>query len=219
MRQKLIRFEANKYRENILETGKALFENIRGKWNTAYFENDCPIIIELGCGRGEYTVGLAEANPDRNYVGIDIKGERIWVGSTYAIEQKLQNVAFLRTQIHLLEKFFGLNEIDEIWLTFPDPRPKERDAKRRLSHPRFMEMYRSVLKPEGWFKFKTDNTDLFEYTLELIDSGILKVKNFEYTFDLYRSSLLEEHYGIKTRYERIWSEKGSKIKYMKFQFD
>ena len=217
MRSKLKRFAENVHRDNILEPGKDKYENIKGNWHK-HFENDNPIVVELGCGRGEYTIGLADYYRDHNFIGVDIKGDRIWVGSTQAMEQKLTNVAFLRTHILMLEKFFEPNEVAEIWITFPDPRPKKRDIKRRLTSPRFMKMYQNILKQDGWIKFKTDSTSLFEYTLEIIEQKEILVKDLSYTFDLYQSEFVDEHHGIKTKYEQIFSEKGEKIKYMKFRF-
>ena len=219
MRQKLIRFEANKERKNILEPGKPLFDQIKGNWNTLYFNNDHPIVIELGCGRGEYTVGLAEQDPTKNYIGIDIKGDRIHVGSTYAIENQLDHVAFLRTSVHHLANFFEENEVSEIWITFPDPRPKDREEKRRLTYPRFMNIYQCMLRKDGYLKLKTDNTGFFDYTLSLIEDNKVKVKSLIHTHDLYHSDLLVDHHGIMTKYEKIWTERGSKIKYLKFQFE
>ena len=218
-RQKKRRFADNLLRKNVIEPGKHLYDTIKGKWSSEYFQNDHPITLELGCGKGEYTVGLARHFGDRNFVGIDIKGDRIWVGSGMAESENLENVAFLRTQLQFLTKFFDENEVDEIWLTFPDPRPKDRDEKRRLTFPAFMELYRQVLKEDGWFRFKTDNTFLFDYTLEQIQSGNIKVKNLSFTHDLYESELLAEHHGIQTKYEKMFSLLGETIKYMKFQFD
>lgn len=217
-RKKLERFADNAQRRNVVEQSKALFENTRDKWNEELFENANDIVVELGCGRGEYTVGLAERFPDKNFIGVDIKGARIWVGSTYAIENNLTNVAFLRTQIHLLDRHFGAGEISEIWVTFPDPRPKSRDEKRRLTSPGFMNMYRKLLRKDGWVKFKTDNTDLFDYTLELFENEI-QVRNLQFTHNLYESELNREHFGLKTKYEQLFFDKGESIKYMKFQFD
>lgn len=216
MRRKLERFAHNKVSKNVLEDGKDIFENIKGKWGE-FFENDHPLVVELGCGRGEYTIGLAQNEPSNNYIGVDIKGERIWKGSTQAMEFGLGHVAFLRTQIVLLEKFFQPGEISEIWITFPDPRPKDRDIKRRLTSPRFLNMYRELLKKDGWIKFKTDNTPLFDYTLSLFDQEI-KIKDLVLTHDLYHSDLMDEHYGVKTKYEKIFTEKGEDIKYLKFRF-
>lgn len=217
MRKKLVRFAENANRENILEPGKRIYEEIKGKWNELYFENSNPITIELGCGDGEYSVGLANVNPDRNFIGIDLKGDRLYQGSTIAIENRLNNVAFLRTQILRLDEFFEKGEVDEFWLTFPDPRPRKRDIKRRLSNPRYLELYKTLGKPNATFRFKTDNTPLFEYTLEVLTSEF-SVDDLKYTFDLYQSDMLAEHQGIKTKYENIWTSKGEKIKYLKFKF-
>ncbi|MBV6646305.1 MAG: tRNA (guanosine(46)-N7)-methyltransferase TrmB [Cyclobacteriaceae bacterium] len=218
MRQKKKRFEDNAQRVNVLEPGKDLYETIKGNWGSAYFQNDNDVVVELGCGRGEYTIGLAQVDPTRNYVGIDLKGDRIWVGSSNALDLKLYNVAFLRTQMQFIQQFFSQGEVSEIWITFPDPRPKDRDEKRRLTFPKYLEMYRHILKSEGWVKFKTDNTDLFNYTLDVLERK-MKIKGLEYSRDLYQSELNAEHFGIKTKYEHIFSEKGEKIKYLKFQFD
>ena len=217
MRQKLKRFRDNENRENILQQGKPLFETIKGCWNSKYFTENQDIVVELGCGNGEYTIGLAEKFLDKNFIGVDIKGPRIWVGSTYAIENNLQNVAFLRTQIQLIDRFFENAEVSEIWVTFPDPRPRLSDAKRRLTSPRFLNMYKEILKTDGWFKFKTDDTPLFDYTLEVLESSVA-VKNLSYTHNLYSSPLVVDHHGVKTKYEEIFTEKGNSVKYMKFQF-
>ncbi len=216
MRRKLERFAQNRESRNVLEQGKDIFETIKGNWSD-FFGNEQSLVLELGCGRGEYTIGLASNDAKSNFIGVDIKGDRIWKGSTVAQEKGLDNVAFLRTQILLLERFFEPSELSEIWITFPDPRPKDRDIKRRLTSPRFMQMYKTLLKNDGWIKFKTDNTALFDYTLSLFD-GEVKVKDLEYTHDLYKSELLSEHYGVKTKYEKIFTEKGEDIKYMKFRF-
>ena len=214
-RNKLEKFSDNKESWNVIEPGKHLFDSIKGNWN-GFFENDNDIIIELACGRGEYTVALAEKFPNQNFVGIDIKGDRIWKGSQYALEKNLKNVAFLRVNIFDLLDFFDTNEADEIWLMFPDPRPKDRDEKHRLSNESYLKKYQSILKNEGWFKFKTDNTSLFEYTLQVLAD--MKVHEHTFTFDLYQSPHLEDHHGITTKYEKIWTDKGEKIKYMKFRF-
>lgn len=218
-RQKKRRFADNQLRRTVIEPGKPIYDEIKGQWNDQFFGNQHPLTLELGCGRGEYTIGLAQHFSNKNFIGIDIKGDRIWVGSGLAEAQSMKNVAFLRTQMQFLTKFFAKDEVDEIWLTFPDPRPKDRDEKRRLSFPGYMELYKEVLKPDGWFRFKTDNTFLFEYTLELIQTGKIDVHSLSYTFDLYQSELLDEHYGIQTKYEKMFSEKGETIKYMKFKFN
>jgi len=212
---KLEKFAQNKANRNVIEPGKEIFDQIKGHWRD-FFQNDNDIVIELACGWGEYTLSLAEKFPDKNFIGIDVKGDRVWKGSQYAQKNKLENVAFLRTHIIEILNLFDENEVDEIWLTFPDPRPKDRDEKHRLSNKNYLEKYRHILKKDGWFRFKTDNTDLFDYTLQVLTG--FAVRDHEFTFDLYQSPLLQEHFGIKTKYERIWTEKGEKIKYMKFRF-
>ncbi len=217
MRSKLKRFADLRVRENTLEIGKPLFEKIKGNWNKLQFKNTNPIAIELACGKGEYTVGLARVLKNTNFIGIDLKGERIWVGSSQALEEGLDNVAFLRTHILELEKLFGKGEVSEIWLTFPDPRPKSRDEKRRLTHPRYLDIYKQILAPNGWFKFKTDNTKLFHYTLSVLAERN-DIIDLESTMNLYSSPLNAEHYGIQTRFEKKFNEAGENIKYLKFRF-
>ncbi len=173
--------------------------------------------VELACGRGEYSVGLARKFPHQNFVGVDLKGDRLWKGSTWAFEDGLKNVCFLRTQILNIEAFFEPGEIDEIWLTFPDPRPRKRDIKRRLTSPRFLNMFKHILKQDGWFRFKTDNTGLFDYTLEELAQHS-DVVDLKFTYDLYSSDLREECYDIKTRYEEMFAAEGEKIKYLRFKF-
>lgn len=217
MKRKQERFRIIEERENVLERSKPLYQAIRGKWNELYFKNNHPITLELACGRGEYTIGLAGQFPDRNYIGIDIKGERIWKGSTWAVEQGLPNVAFLRTQILLIENFFKENEADEIWITFPDPRPRKRDMKRRLTSPRFLEMYKKLLKPGGYIRIKTDNTGLYNYTLEVLAERT-DITDLKFTDNLYQSDLRPECFDIKTRYEEEFASKGELIKYLRFKF-
>lgn len=217
MKSKLKRFEIISTRENVIEPGKDIFMKIKGKWNQDYFKNDNPITVEFACGRGEYSVGMARQNPNRNYIGIDKKGDRLWKGSTWAVEEQLANVGFLRTEILFTESFFEVDEVDEIWLTFPDPRPRIRDIKRRLSSSRYIDMYKKILRPSGFFRFKTDNTDLFNFTLEELGYRNDMV-DFEYTNDLYESHLRPECYDIKTRYEEMFAAKGEKIKYLRFRF-
>lgn len=199
----------------MIEPGKDWHDRIKGRW-CEFFENEHPLVVEFACGWGEYTLSLAKIFPNKNFVGVDIKGDRIWRGSQDAFKDGLTNVAFLRTNIIEAESLFDANEVDEIWLTFPDPQPKDRNEKHRLSNRLFLEKYRNILKKEGWFHFKTDNTDLFEYTLQVVSE--LDITHHEFTFDLYTSKLNNEHYAIQTKYERIWTEKGEKIKYMKFKF-
>lgn len=217
MKSKLKRFEIIASRDNVLERGKDIYTKIKGNWKELYFRNDRPITVELACGRGEYSVGLAARFPEKNFIGVDMKGDRLWKGSTLAIEQSLSNVGFLRTQILDIESFFEPGEIDEIWLTFPDPRPRKRDVKRRLTSPRFMDIFKKLLKPGEYFRLKTDNTPLFDYTLE--ELGLRSdIYDLQHTHDLYTSDLREECFDIKTRYEEMFSAKGEKIKYLRFRF-
>jgi len=215
-RKKLQRFAENAKASNIIEPGKELFDQIKGKWNERYFQNSNPISLELACGRGEYTVGLAHVYPNQNFIGVDIKGDRIWKGATFALENNLFNVAFLRTKVQSLEDFFDVAEVDEIWLIHPDPRPKNVDARRRLTNPRFLEMYRRLLKPDGWLKLKTDSDSLFDYTLGVLQQ--FSIRNLMWTRDLYQSPLQDEHHQIKTKYEGVFTAEGHTIKYLKFQF-
>ncbi len=217
MKRKQERFRIIEERTNVIEPSKPIYNQIKGKWSSDYFKNDHPITVELACGRGEYSVGLGALFPQRNYIGVDVKGERIWKGSTWAVERGLTNVAFLRTQILAIENFFGPDEIDEIWMTFPDPRPRKRDIKRRLTSPRFLEMYKRLLRPQGFFRLKTDNTILFEYTLEELQNRT-DITDFAYTKDLYSSDLRPECFDIRTRYEEEFAAKGESIKYLRFRF-
>ncbi len=217
MKSKLRRFEIIAGRENVIEPGKELFQTIKGNWNSVQFKNENPITIEFACGRGEYSVGMARAMANRNFIGVDKKGDRLWKGSTWAVDEQLTNVAFLRTDILFVESFFVPGEVDEIWLTFPDPRPRKRDAKRRLSSSRYIDMYKKLLKPGGYFRFKTDNTDLFNFTLEEL-SMRNDLVDFAYTHDLYESDLRPECYDIKTKYEEMFAAQGEKIKYLRFRF-
>lgn len=216
-RRKLVRFAENEQNPNVIQFGKPIFEEIKGNWNEKQFENQNPIVVELACGRGEFTVGLGRVFTDQNFIGVDIKGSRIWKGSSTATEEGIHNVAFLRTQIQQLEQFFTEGEISELWITFPDPYPREGDEKRRLTSPRFLEMYKPMLKAGGTIHFKTDNTDLFDYSLELVQSRE-DIDMIGFTSDFYQSEWKDDHFGIKTKYEKMFSDKGEKIKYLKFRF-
>ncbi|HWY37127.1 MAG TPA: tRNA (guanosine(46)-N7)-methyltransferase TrmB [Bacteroidia bacterium] len=188
-----------------------------GKWRENYFKNPNPIVLELGCGRGEYTVGLAKNNFDKNFIGVDIKGNRIWTGAKYATENNMQNVAFIRTRIDFIEYCFSPGEIDEIWLTFPDPQPQKTRVRKRLSNPLFLNRYKKILKPGGLLHLKTDSTLFYEYTVEVVQE--LKLEMVWSTADLYTNnpSGKEELTTIKTRYEQLFTEKGEKIKYCCFK--
>ncbi|HEY9005672.1 MAG TPA: tRNA (guanosine(46)-N7)-methyltransferase TrmB [Ohtaekwangia sp.] len=217
MKRKLERFKIIEERGNVIEPTKPIYKTIKGNWRKEHFRNDRPITVELACGRGEYSVGLGRLFPDRNYIGVDVKGERIWKGSTVAEEENLTNVAFLRTHILMIENFFEPGELDEIWLTFPDPRPTKRDIKRRLTSPRFMEIYKRLLRPGGYVRLKTDNTILYEYTLEETQQRT-DIADLKYTSDIYASELRPECFDIKTRYEEAFAAKGETIKYLRFHF-
>lgn len=215
MRNKQKRFSENAVSDNIIQTGKELYDHIQGKWQHIYFGNENPITLELACGKGDYTIGLARNFPERNFIGVDIKGSRIWYGSTTAQEEGLDNVAFLRTQILLIENFFEENELSEIWITFPDPRPRDRDERRRLTHPRYLKMYQQMLKDGGTFHLKTDDRPFFDFTMEMLQQ--FPVKHLRHTTDLYNSPMLEEHFGIQTTYEKRWLSEGKKINYLRCQ--
>lgn len=217
MKRKQERFRIIEQRENVIEPTKPIYKEVKGKWRELVFKNNNPITIELACGRGEYTVGLAERFPERNYIGIDIKGERIWKGSTIAVEKNLNNAAFLRTRILSIEEFFEPGEVNEIWLTFPDPRPKKRDVKRRLTHPRFLSIYQRLVAPGSFLRLKTDNTQLFAYTREVL-ADRTDIDDYEFTDNIYSSPLREECFDIKTRYEEMFAAEGETIKYLRFRF-
>ncbi len=215
------RFEQNQEADNVLEPPKPIFDTIKGQWHEVYFKNKNPIVVELACGRGEYTIGLATVYPDKNFIGIDIKGDRLWKGSQIAIKNKLSNVAFLRTRVEDLQAHFAENEVDEIWIIQPDPRPKMRDARRRLTSPRFLNEYRGIIKQNGLIRLKTDSEILFDYSIELFNNPLINpvVKNLTYTKDLENSPLLAEHHDIHTKYETEAVKKGLTIKYLRFNFD
>ncbi|HXB41385.1 MAG TPA: tRNA (guanosine(46)-N7)-methyltransferase TrmB [Bacteroidia bacterium] len=190
---------------------------LAGKWRKDYFKNENPLLLELGCGKGEYTIGLAKNNPNKNYIGVDIKGNRIWTGAKYATEVRMKNVAFIRTRIDFIEPCFAEGEVNEIWLTFPDPQPQKTRARKRLTHPMFLNRYKKFLKPGGMIHLKTDSTSLYEYTLELIKE--LSLPLLYSTSDLYLNnpSGKGELTQIKTHYEKLFTEKGEKIKYCCFK--
>lgn len=215
MRNKLKRFAENAERNNVIEPGKKLYDSIKGRWQDTFFENDHPVIVELACGKGDYAIGLSRQFPEKNYVGVDIKGSRIWYGSAQAQEEELENVGFLRTKILNIESFFEESELSEIWITFPDPRPRDSDEKRRLTHPRFLRMYQQILKDGGIFHLKTDDLPFFEFSLQMLQE--FSIQNLVYTKNLYNHPLLDEHYGIQTTYELRWLKEGKKINYLRCQ--
>lgn len=196
--------------------------HLKGKWNTAVFKNNHPIVLELGCGKGEYSVGLAKEFPEKNFIGLDIKGNRIWKGAKEAFESSMKNVVFVRTRIDFITSIFEENEVDEIWITFPDPQPKDRQERKRLTSPLFTERYKKILKPNGIIHLKTDHEGFFKYTLQEIKDNNYHL--LEHTFNLYAEKIadLDEKtqriLSIKTFYENLFSQKGHHIHYLKFQF-
>lgn len=185
---------------------------LKGKWGESFFKNDHPIVLELGCGRGEYTVGLGRLFPEKNFIGVDIKGARMWTGATESLREGLNNVAFLRTNIEIIDRFFGENEVSEIWLTFSDPQMKK--PTKRLSSSFFLERYRRFLKDGGLVHLKTDSNFLYTYTRLLIEENQLPV--LVQTDDLYHSGQADEILSIQTYYEQQWLDRGLNIKYIKF---
>ena len=187
----------------------------KGKWHAEFFKNDNPIVLELGCGKGEYTVGLAELFPNKNFIGIDIKGARMHRGATDAKNKGLTNVAFVRTRIEFITAFFAENEVDEIWLTFPDPQMKK--VNKRLSSTRFLKNYQQFIKPNGLVHLKTDSNFLYTYTAEMAKANKLAIEVNE--SDLYGSAYDNEILSIQTHYESKWIKHGLTIKYLKFHLE
>lgn len=221
-KNKLERFAENKILENVYQPSREEViagYPMAGKWRTEVFKNNHPIVLELGCGKGEYSVGLAQAFPNKNFIGVDIKGARFWFGAKEALAKGLNNVAFLRTQIELIDHCFASNEIDEIWITFPDPQIKYRRTKHRLTHPDFLNRYKKILKTEGTIHLKTDSEFLHGYTLGLLQGLGYEVLSAHH--DIYgapeydpKTPLLRD---IKTYYEGLFSAKGKTITYIKFR--
>ena len=188
---------------------------LKGKWNKDFFKNDNPIVLELGCGKGEYTVGLAKQNPNINYIGIDIKGARIWRGAKTVQEENLKNVGFIRTRIGLINSFFSENEISEVWVTFPDPQPKK--YYKRLTSTRFLGYYQQFMKQNGIVNLKTDSAELHEYTKNLVELN--KLEKIICTNNLYNSDIVDDILSIKTFYEQQFLSQGKPITYIRFKLD
>lgn len=218
-KDKIRRFAAVKSFDNFYEPVIGEVSPMKGKWSSDHFKNDNPIVLELGCGKGEYSVGLAKHFPNKNFIGVDIKGARMFIGAEEAINDKMDNVAFLRTKIDFITDCFVPGEVDEIWLTFSDPQPKKEN--KRLTSPPFIERYRKILKPGGIVHMKTDSDLLFEYTEEQIKSQ--KYECLELTWDLYGEipekidPITRDIFHIKTHYEKLFTSRGSVIKYCKFK--
>jgi len=189
--------------------------HLKGKWKQEVFHNNNPLILELGCGKGEYTIGMARHFPGKNFIGVDIKGARMWKGAKASHEENILNAAFLRTRIEMISSFFAPDEVDEIWITFPDPQPTERRKKKRLTGPTFLRHYQGFLVDNGIMHLKTDSDLLYDYTLNLIKENELEI--LFYTSDLYSSDIVDDILGIKTYYEQKFLETGSNINYLKFR--
>ncbi|MCX6247090.1 MAG: tRNA (guanosine(46)-N7)-methyltransferase TrmB [Bacteroidetes bacterium] len=217
-KKKLIHFRENLTFPHLFQPGYSEIEkdfHYSSCWKRDFFHNDNPIILELGCGKGEYTVGLAEKYPEKNFIGIDFKGARLWRGSKTVKEKELKNVAFIRTQVDHVIKFFGPGEISEIWITFPDPQPNK--ERKRLTAPVFLDRYRNLLGPDGIIHLKTDDLDFYTYTLKII--GQENHSTLFSTTDLYHSGFSEDVISIRTYYENRWLELGKNICYIKFKLN
>jgi len=189
----------------------------KGKWNKEIFRNKNPIVLELACGKGEYTIYLAEKNPGKNCIGIDLKGNRIWKGATYALNHQVRNIRFIRMQIDHLEDYFEPGEVDEIWITFPDPHPRGSRSKQRLTSTKFLEIYRNVLKPGGLIHLKTDSDLLYNFTLETIKEEDCQID--KKVDDIYKEEPDNKLLTHKTFYEKKHLEAGKTIHYVAFQLD
>ncbi|MFT3902569.1 MAG: tRNA (guanosine(46)-N7)-methyltransferase TrmB [Niabella sp.] len=207
--KKLIRFAELKTFENVLQYPQGMV----GRWHE-HFQNDKPVILELACGKGEYSLGLARLYPNKNFIGVDIKGNRLWVGAKKALNEGLGNVAFLRAQIEQLPQFFAPGEVAEIWITFPDPQLRFSKAKKRLTHPRFLRLYQQVLKPGGLLHLKTDSPHLYRFTKTVLDMYQCAIVS-DYD-DLYQNETLAPELHIKTHYESLDIAQSNRIHYLSF---
>ena len=216
-KNKLSKFaDLNTYEHVVQITYKKLLAEefkYKGKWSEAFFGNSNPIVLELGCGKGEYTVKLASHFPEYNFIGLDIKGARMWVGATQAMERGLTNVGFLRTNIENIRLFFAEKEVSEIWLTFPDPQMKK--TRKRMTATNFIEKYRKLMVPNGIIHLKSDSNFMYRYTEAMVAENQFEL--IRKTDDLYRSELLDEVLSIQTYYERQWLDRGLSIKYLSFK--
>lgn len=207
--KKLKRFGEIKTFSNVLEYP----ENMSGQWNI-FFKNNHPVILELACGKGEYTVGLAKMYMDKNFIGVDIKGNRLWAGAKFTLQNKLTNAAFLRTQIVRINQYFQKDEVDEIWITFPDPQLRTSKAKKRLTHPSFLKLYHQFLKPGGKIHLKTDSPDLYKFTKTVID--LFGLNLLTDCADVHGQEVVSEELKIITHYESLDIAKSESIFYLCF---
>jgi|TARA_R100000501_G_C2619832_1_gene113126 tRNA (guanine-N7-)-methyltransferase len=219
-KNKLRRFRENETFENVIQPSREELEkdqfSLKGNWNKDFFKNDNPIVLELGCGKGEYTIGLSKQDSAKNFIGIDIKGARFWRGAKTAIDEDLENVAFLRTQIELIDRVFAENEVDEIWITFPDPQIKYKRTKHRLTNAEFLQKYKHILKAEGLVNLKTDSEFMHGYTL-----GLLHGEGHEILYahhDIYKNEYSPKAVReIQTFYEKQYLDQGKPITYIQFR--
>jgi tRNA (guanine-N7-)-methyltransferase len=207
--KKLKRFAAIREFPHVLEYPQGM----AGSWHT-FFHNDHPLVLELACGKGEYTLGLAMLHPGVNCIGVDVKGNRIWVGASIALEAQMTNVAFIRTQIELLSTYFSPGEVREIWITFPDPQLNLSRAKKRLTHPRFLRLYNDILSPDGIVHLKTDSPDLYRFTLEVI--RLYDLPLYTSIGDVYGIKDIPPELQIRTHYEGLDIARAGKVHYLKF---
>ncbi|MEP7263133.1 MAG: tRNA (guanosine(46)-N7)-methyltransferase TrmB [Bacteroidota bacterium] len=218
-KHKLQRFEDLKTFDRVFQYPRELlheFPPLQGKWNSVVFKRDAPIVVELGCGRGEYTIGLHKNDPSKNYIGIDIKGARLWRGAKTSHDENLTHVAFIRTAIEFIYQFFETGELSEIWITFPDPQSGLPREKRRLTHPNFLHMYQKLLKKDGLLHLKTDNIPFYEYTVEMLAGfgGEIQIS----TADLYNNPPEGFDLDIQTTYEKIFLKEGKQISFLSYRF-
>jgi tRNA (guanine-N7-)-methyltransferase len=220
-KNKLKRFKENETFSNVIQpTRQEVFDDtlkLKGNWSKTFFKNEQPVVLELGCGKGEYSVNLAKMFPEKNFLGIDIKGARFWKGAKTSLEEKIINVGFLRTQIELVDLLFDENEIDEIWITFPDPQIKYKRTKHRMTNPEFLKKYKKILKPKGVVHLKTDSEYMHGYTLGLLQGLDLKIEYAHH--DVYgTTNAPKEVTEIQTYYESQYLAIRKKITYLRFNF-
>jgi len=215
----LQKFEAMNHYPHVFQYPFSILQEkefeMKGIWNESFFKNNHPIVIELGCGKGEYTVELAKLYPEKNFIGVDIKGARMWSGANQSYQEKMPNVAFLRTHIEWIDRFFSPGEVSEIWLTFPDPQMEK--VNKRMTSSRFMQIYKRVLKENSIIHLKTDSPFMYAYTHAMIQANRFQVEAV--TDDLYNSSLVDTVLSIQTFYEQQWLSRGMSIKYIRFKFE